>query len=125
MDTSSSDRLADGSRSTTSRRDFLHQTAGIAAAVATLTPSAQAADGPSSTSSLLPTIQLGPQRVTRLIIGGNPVYGYSHFNKNFDRHMTAWHTPERVVELLKRCEECVLNTFQNSYSERTLADLER
>ena len=32
---------------------------------------------------------------------------------------------ERVVELLRRCEECGLNTFQNSYSERTLSDLER
>ena len=108
---------------TTSR--CLHQTAGIAAAVATMTPSVRAVDGPASTSSLLPTIQLGPHRVTRLIVGGNPVYGYSHFNKNFDRHMAAWHTPERVMELLKRCEECGLNTFQNSYSERTLADLER
>jgi hypothetical protein len=39
--------------------------------------------------------------------------------------MTAWHTPERVMELLKRCEECGLNTFQNSYSKRTLSDLER
>ena len=29
------------------------------------------------------------------------------------------------MELLRRCEECGLNTFQNSYSERTLADLER
>ena len=29
------------------------------------------------------------------------------------------------MELLKRCEECGLNTFQNSYSERTLSDLER
>jgi hypothetical protein len=125
MDTSSSDRLADGSRPIPNRRDFLHQTAGIAAAVATMTPSVQAADGPASTSSLLPTIQLGPHKITRLIIGGNPVYGYSHFNKNFDRHMTAWHTPERVMELLKRCEECGLNTFQNSYSERTLADVER
>jgi hypothetical protein len=125
VDTSSPDRLADGSRSTPSRRDFLHQTAGIAAAITTMTNSVQAAHGPASTSSLLPTIQLGPHRVTRLIIGGNPVYGYSHFNKNFDRHMTAWHTPERVMELLKRCEECGLNTFQNSYSERTLADLER
>jgi hypothetical protein len=126
MDTSSSDRLADGTRSTTpTRRDFLHQTAGIAAAAATMTPRVQAAQGDASTSSLLPTIQLGPHRVTRLIIGGNPVYGYSHFNKNFDRHMTAWHTPERVIELLKRCEECGLNTFQNSYSERTLADVGR
>jgi hypothetical protein len=39
--------------------------------------------------------------------------------------MTAWHTPERVMELLRRCEECGLNTFQNSYSERTLSDLDR
>jgi hypothetical protein len=123
VDTSSLDRLADGSRSTPSRRDFLHQTAGIATAIVTMSPSVQAADGPAPASSLLPTIQLGPHRVTRLIIGGNPVYGYSHFNKHFDRHMTAWHTPERVMELLKRCEECGLNTFQNSYSQRTLADL--
>ncbi len=42
MDTSSSDRLADASRSIPSRRDFLHQTAGIAAAIATMTPSVQA-----------------------------------------------------------------------------------
>jgi hypothetical protein len=125
MDTSLSDRLADASGSTSSRRDFLHQTAGIAAGIATMATSAPAKDQAASASSLLPTIQLGPHRVTRLIIGGNPIYGYSHFNKHFDRHMTAWHTPERVMELLKRCEECGLNTFQNSYSERTLSDLER
>jgi len=29
------------------------------------------------------------------------------------------------MDLLKRCEECGLNTFQNSYSERSLSDLER
>src|SRR5262245_56839823 len=125
MDTSPEDRLTDASSSTPSRRDFLHQAAGIATGIATITTSIHAADQPVSTSSLLPTIQLGPHRVTRLIIGGNPIYGYSHFNKHFDRHMTAWHNPERVMELLRRCEECGLNTFQNSYSERTLADLER
>src|SRR5262245_62813987 len=125
MDTSPEDRLTDASSSTPSRRDFLHQAAGIATGIATITTSIHAADQPVSTTSLLPTIQLGPHRVTRLIIGGNPVYGYSHFNKHFDRHMTSWHTPERVMELLRRCEECGLNTFQNSYSERTLADLER
>lgn len=125
MDTSPSDRRADAGGSTSSRRDFLHQTAGIAAGIATMATSVSVKDQPASTSSLLPTIQLGPHRVTRLIIGGNPVYGYSHFNKHFDRHMTAWHTPERVMDLLKRCEECGLNTFQNSYSGRTLGDLER
>ena len=125
MDTCPSDRLADAIGSSSSRRDFLHQTAGIAAGIATMATSVPAKDQPASTSSLLPAIQLGPQRVTRLIIGGNPVYCYSHFNKHFDRHMTAWHTPERVMELLKRWEDCGLNTFQNSYSERTLSDLER
>ena len=42
MDTSSSDRLTDASGSTPSRRDFLHQTAGIATGIATMTTSIQA-----------------------------------------------------------------------------------
>ncbi|MFO0891408.1 MAG: hypothetical protein U0790_19970 [Isosphaeraceae bacterium] len=127
MGTFSSDRPVpvDSGASSTSRRDFLHQGAGIATAIAAMATSTGASGGPASTSAPLPTIQLGPHRVSRLIIGGNPVYGYSHFNKHFDRHMTAWHTPERVLELLRRCEECGLNTFQNSYSERTLSDVER
>jgi hypothetical protein len=75
--------------------------------------------------SLLPTITLGQHKVTRLIIGGNPIYGYSHFNRHFDSHLTAWHTPERVLELLRRCEQCGLNAFQNSYTQRTLDDVDR
>jgi hypothetical protein len=125
LDIYPSDRLADANGSTSSRREFLHQTAGIATGIATTTSAIHAAEQPASSSSLLPTIQLGPYRVTRLIIGGNPVYGYSHFNKHFDRHMTDWHTRERVMDLLKRCEECGLNTFQNSYAKRTLSDLEQ
>ena len=74
---------------------------------------------------LLPTIKLGPHQVTRLIIGGNPVYGYSHFNKLLSQSMIDWHTPERVDALLKRCELAGLNTWQNSYAERTLKDLDR
>jgi hypothetical protein len=74
---------------------------------------------------LLPTIKLGPHAVTRLIIGGNPIYGYSHFNKLLSQHMTAWHTPERVQALLRRCDQAGLNTWQNSYAERTLQDLDR
>src|SRR5262245_13494120 len=125
MDKQPSDRPVASFDTASSRRDFLHQAAGIAAGIAVIPPSTQANDAPTPSSPLLPTIHLGPHQVTRLIIGGNPIYGYSHFNKQFDRHMTAWHTPERVMELLKRCEECGLNTFQNSYSERTLSDLER
>ncbi|HEY7424989.1 MAG TPA: hypothetical protein VH682_12230 [Gemmataceae bacterium] len=107
-------------RDASARRTFLKQAAVAASGVAALTPAASAAPAP-----LLPTIKLGPHTVSRLIIGGNPIYGYSHFNKLFSQHMTTWHTPERVVELLKNCEEAGINTWQNSYAERTLQDLER
>src|SRR5438067_1566558 len=107
-----------------SRRDFLHQAAGLATGMAVLAQSVQAADTPAATP-LLPTIKLGPHTVTRLIIGGNPVYGYSHFNKLLSQHMTSWHTPERVVSLMKRCEEAGFNTWQNSYAERTLQDVDK
>jgi hypothetical protein len=102
-----------------SRRDFLQQATGLAAGAATV-PADDAKPGP-----LLPTVRLGPHAVTRLIVGGNPVYGYSHFNRLLSQHMTDWHTPERVLALLKRCEQAGVNTWQNSYADRTLSDLDR
>src|SRR5947209_8910623 len=103
------------------RRNFLHQATGAVVTTATV---ASAADK-TETSTPLPTIKLGQHSVTRLILGGNPIYGHSHFNKLFSQHMTDWHTPERVVELLKRCEQAGINTWQNSYAERTLQDIDR
>lgn len=108
---------------TTTRRDFLQHTAGLAAGAATISAAAQAAQPPAAQA--LPTIRLGPHQITRLIIGGNPIYGYSHFNRLLSQHQTDYHTPERVVELLRRCEQAGINTWQNSYADRTLADLDR
>jgi hypothetical protein len=107
----------------TPRRRFLKQAAVAASAIAAVAPKARAADA--APAPLLPTVKLGKHTVTRLIIGGNPVYGYSHFNKILSRHMTEWHTPDRVQELLKRCEEVGINTWQTSYGERSLQDLDR
>jgi hypothetical protein len=106
------------------RRTFLKQAA-IASGLATLAQAPAEAEAPHAHDKLLPTIKLGRHTVTRLIIGGNPIYGYSHFNKLLSQHQTAWHTPERVQALLKRCEEVGINTWQNSYAERTLQDLDR
>jgi putative intracellular protease/amidase len=101
------------------RRTFL-----AATALGALTPAARAADATPPAPNLLPTVKLGPHAITRLILGGNPIYGYSHFNRLFNQHMTDWHTPERVQTLFKRCEQAGLNCFQNSYAERTLADVD-
>src|SRR5262245_47707818 len=107
-----------------SRRDFLHQAAGLAAGIGAAA-AAPAAAADFAAEPLLPTVKLGPHSITRLIIGGNPIYGYSHFNKLLSKHQTDWHTPERVLELLKRCEKAGLNCWQNSYAPRTLSDLEK
>jgi hypothetical protein len=125
MSTSDVSRPVEGGPATT-RRQFLHQAAGLAASAAVLgalPPDAESAQP--AAAPLLPTIQLGPHEVTRLIIGGNPIYGYSHFNRVLSQAMTTWHTPERVVELLQHAEARGINTWQNSYAERTLADLDR
>ena len=107
------------------RREFLRQAAGgLTASLVSLS----ADESPAATqreSNPLPTIRLGPHEVTRLIVGGNPIYGYSHFNKLLSQHQLVWHTPERVVELLQRCERAGINTWQNSYAQRTLSDLDR
>src|SRR5438132_798727 len=108
--------------SNSNRRDFLHQTAGAAAGMALAAGNGEAAQ---QNQPALPTIRLGAHNITRLIIGGNPIYGYAHFNRLLGQHQSAWHTPDRVVELLRRCEQAGINTWQNSYAERTLQDLER
>jgi hypothetical protein len=63
--------------------------------------------------------------VSRLIVGGNPLYGYSHFNQLFSQHMVEWATPERVCDVLRQCEESGINTWQFSHTERTMSDLKR
>ncbi len=107
-----------------SRREFLHQAAALAAGVATLAPAAGADPKPAAQAAL-PTVKLGSHAVSRLVLGGNPIYGYSHFNKHLSQHMLDWHTPEHVQKLLERAEQAGINTWQNSYAERTLQDLDR
>lgn len=104
------------------RREFLRQATALTAGATVLPQANRAAE---TAENGLPTIKLGKHDVTKLIIGGNPIYGYSHFNKLLSQHQTAWHTPERVVEVLKHCEKNGINTWQNSYATRTLDDLER
>src|SRR2546427_8710942 len=43
-------------------------------------------------------------------------------NRILSQYQTSWHTPERVVELIKQAEAKGINTWQNSYAERTLSD---
>src|SRR5262245_61586779 len=109
------------------RRHFLKSSsaAGLAMGAALSGPAREVKAADTPADPLLPTIKLGRHGITRLIIGGNPIYGHSHFNRILSETMVRWHTPERVVELIKHAEAKGINTWQNSYTERTLSDLDR
>jgi hypothetical protein len=47
----------------------------------------------------LPTAQLGPHQITRLIVGGNPFCGNSHYSEELSREMIEFYTAERVKGL--------------------------
>jgi hypothetical protein len=99
-----------GPHSNLTRREFLVGAASVAAGLPR-----PASNG--EKTATLPTVPLGPSRVTRLIVGGNPIYGYSHFNRLFDQHMLEYFTDERVVQLLLDCEKAGINTWQSSFHE--------
>ena len=98
------------SEQASSRRDFLKSATTVA--VGLTVPGSLRADA----SNMLPTVQLGTHRVTRMIVGGNPIYGYSHFNRQYDQHMREWFTDERVVKLLSDCEKAGINTWQANFN---------
>ena len=73
----------------------------------------------------LPQIKIGRHEISRLVVGANPFYGYSHFNRILNRCMAEWSSSDNVARTLRRCQECGINTWQFSHNERSLADIKR
>ena len=71
----------------------------------------------------LPQVPFCDTEVSRLILGDNPLYGYSHFNRLLSQHQTEFHTPEQVLETLARAEEVGITAWQNTMDDRSMADL--
>jgi hypothetical protein len=104
------------------RREFLSQLSvavtGSTLALATAQGQNVSAEETLSPAPLLPTIRLGEHRVTRLIVGSNPISGYSYMGPVLDRHMREYFTPERITEFLWTCEREGINTHQFSSPEK-------
>lgn len=62
----------------------------------------------------MPTIALGPHRISRLICGSNPILGYSYMGPHTDRQMKEYFTTERTVEFLRNCEQAGITAHQFS-----------
>jgi hypothetical protein len=78
-----------------------------------------------SAATALPTVKFGQTAITRMIVGSNPFYGYSHFNRILDAAMREWYTQERRMEVLKTCERNGVNTWQVHYSAQAVEDYKR
>lgn len=64
-------------------------------------------------AALMPLVPFGPARVSRLVLGANPINGGSHLSMFVNRQMRRYFTEENVFALLQRCEELGINTWQS------------
>jgi len=102
---------------TIGRREFLLGLSAAAAGSTLVHAETDRAEHTASPAPLLPTINLGEHRITRLIAGSNPISGYSYMGPILDRHMKEYFTPERIVEFLWKCEQEGINAHQFSRPE--------
>ncbi len=103
------------------RRDFLMRGAAVlgGAAVARRSQGA-ASEGTASTVPQpgLPTVRLGSLEVSRLILGSNPFWGYSHKTAQLDEEMKRFHTDERIIQILDEAASCGLTALASPPDER-------
>ncbi len=69
---------------------------------------------------MLPTVRLGSHNVTRLICGGNPISGISHFSQDMDWDMLHYYTMPRLQALLEECWRQGINTVQTRGDRLTM-----
>jgi len=85
------------------RRRFLTDTAVAAAATAAI--GASNAAGAATAGGKLPTISLGKLKVSRLILGSNPFFGFAHRGKGLGARMKAYYTDQRIMTVLDEAAE--------------------
>lgn len=93
------------------RREFL-KGAALVAATTMATPKMSKAAEP----NLVPTVDFCGHKVTRLLAGANPLYGYSHFNSIMDATYLEYYTDERVVQFMLNCQKAGINSWQGNFA---------
>jgi len=62
---------------------------------------------------MLPSVDFCGKRATRLICGGNPLSGYSHFSQDLDREMIEYYNMPNIQALWDECSAQGINTLQS------------
>ena len=108
------------------RREFLQSSAALAigmvggSATSLAAETAAAAQAPQSAAKpvqaapvQVPKMKFGNAEIGRLVLGVNPMYGFSHYNNNFSGAMREWYTPDRVCEVLHRASSFGINALRH------------
>jgi len=117
------------------RRSFLQSAAGVAAGLTGTALAADAQAAPQAEQPLVckplppsaiqvPKVKFGKAEIGRLVCGVNQLYGFSHFNQILGKVMSDYYTPERVCDLLHRCNQYGINTFNYVAVKRAQEDFE-
>lgn len=98
------------------RREFMKRSGLIGAAVAAGGVAGMA--GAKDAVRRMPTIKLGSLEVSRLILGSNPFWGYSHKSPQLDEEMKKYHTDERIIAILDEAAECGITAIASPPDKR-------
>jgi hypothetical protein len=104
------------------RRAFLKKACGISAALmagglpASASPEAIVEEVPSSPS--IPKVRMGDHLVSRLVLGANPVWGYSYQGELMSKFMVNYYNDDNIVKLFHQSERAGINTFQTNFTKR-------
>lgn len=134
MSHESTDRRDKGRVDQTSRRNFLAAAAlgtalgysgraamGAEPAVAPVPPLDRKEPRPQGEP--LPSIKLGKYQISRLVVGANPINGYSYLGHHVTEHMKQWFEPPRSADFLLDCERAGITAHQYSDSPRARVTL--
>jgi hypothetical protein len=78
-----------------------------------------------ATEIQVPTMRFGNAEISRLIVGCNPFYGFSHFNNTLSQVMREYYTAERVCDVLHQCARFGINAYNYVDLGRAGQDLDR
>ncbi len=73
----------------------------------------------------VPKMKFFQAEISRLVLGVNPFYGFSHYNNNFNNSMREWYTPDRVCAVMHQCARFGINAFNYVHVGRAPQDLAR
>ncbi len=98
----------------TGRRTFLKATCGVTAGLLAGGRIAAA----TSDVAAMPHVRIGSHAVSRLVLGANPIWGYSYQGELMSKFMVNHFSDDNILKLLHQSERAGINTFQTNFDKR-------